>query len=227
MSADIAKIKNLRLILAARTEGLPKQLGLTQFLPMPHRLAIETLEIAGLWLGPRPVLEETEEFRQIIPYIVLQYGSEFIRYTRTPAGGEVRLHGRTSVGLGGHVDLADVATSGEAIDLVRTLENAADRELLEELGDVEILSKEWVGLLVENDSAVGRVHIGMIGLWRLRSFPAAIAEDAIGEVSSSSLSDLMADVERLETWSAMLLPWLGDVVVGRQAEAPSNVLDIV
>lgn len=217
MSIDPAKTKSLRLILAARTKGLPEQLGSTQFLPMPHRQAIETLEGAGLWLGPRPVLEETEEFRQIIPYIVLQYGSEFIRYTRTPAGGEARLHGRTSVGLGGHVDLADVETAGEAIDLMGTLENAADRELLEELGDVECVSKEWVGLLVENDSAVGRVHIGMIGLWRLHSLPAGIAEDAIGEVSLNSVSDLQADVDRLETWSTMLLPWLSDVAAERQA----------
>lgn len=215
MPVDPAKAKSLRLILAAKTEGLPKQLGSTQFLPMPHHQAIEALEGAGLWLGPRPVLEETDEFRQIIPYIVLQYGTEFIRYTRTPAGGEARLHGRTSVGLGGHVDLSDVETSGEAIDLVRTLENAADREVLEELGDVEIASKEWVGLLVENDSAVGRVHIGMIGLWRLRSLPAGIAEDAIGEVSSISVSALKADRERLETWSAMLLPWLSDVAIQR------------
>lgn len=211
MFADPAKAKSLRLILAAKTEGLPKQLGSTQFLPMSHSQAIETLEGAGLWLGPRSVLEESEEFRQIIPYIVLQYGSEFVRYTRTPAGGETRLHGRTSVGLGGHVDLADVETSGGVIDLVRTLENAAARELIEELGGVEIVSKEWVGLLVENDSAVGRVHIGMIGLWRLQSLPAGIAEDAIAEVSSISVSGLKADEDRLETWSVMLLPWLNDV----------------
>lgn len=212
MSNEAAKTKKLRLILAARADGLPKELGSTQFLPMPHRRTIEILEDAGLWLGPRPILEETEEFRQIIPYIVLQHGSEFIRYTRTPAGGEARLHGRISVGLGGHIDLPDVETKGEFIDLVRTLENAAKRELLEELGDVEIQSKEWIGLLVENDSSVGRVHIGVIGLWRLQSFPAATAEDAIGEVSFSSLSNLEADVGRLETWSAMLLPWLSDVV---------------
>jgi hypothetical protein len=130
---------------------------------------------------------------------------------------EARLHGRTSVGLGGHVDLADVETSGEVIDLVGTLEKAAGRELLEELGDVECVSKEWVGLLIEHDSAMGRVHIGMIGLWRLLSLPAGIAEDAIGEVSLSSVSELKADVDRLETWSAMLLPWLSDVAIERQA----------
>lgn len=204
--------KNLRLILAARTDGLPAKLGTTQFMPMPHHQAIEMLESAGLWLGPRPVLEETETFRQIIPYIVLQYDSQFIRYTRTPAGGESRLHGRTSIGLGGHIDLSDVRTSGEAIDLVRTLENAADRELLEELGNVDIATKTWVGLLVENDSAVGRVHIGMIGLWRLKSLPAGMVEDAISDVSAETVSDLRADQDRMETWSAMLLPWLSEQV---------------
>lgn len=211
MSCDVATAKCLQLVLAAKSEGLPEQLRSTQFLPMPHSQAIKTLESAGLWLGPRPVLEETEEFRQIIPYIVLQYGSEFIRYKRTAFGGEVRLHGRTSVGLGGHVDLSDVETSAGAIDLVRTLDNAAERELLEELGDVEVSSKEWVGLLLDGGSAVGRVHIGLIGLWRLQSLPAGIAENAIGEVMSVPVSDLMADVDRLETWSAMLLPWLSGV----------------
>lgn len=210
MQADPVNMKNLRLILAVQTAGLPKHLSETQFLPMPHRQAIETLETAGLWLGPRPVLEETADFRQIIPYVVLQYGSEIIRYTRTSAGGEARLHGRMSIGLGGHVDLSDVETSGEAINLIRTLQNACDRELLEELGEIEVESKEWVGLLVENDSAVGRVHIGVIGLWRLRSLPTALAEDAIGEVSSISITSVNADVARLETWSAMLLPWLND-----------------
>lgn len=210
MLVDQANGKSLRLILAAKTEGLPTELKSSKFLPMAHQQAIRTLEGAGLWLGPRPVLEETEEFRQIIPYIVLQYGSELIRYTRTPAGGETRLHGRTSVGLGGHVNLGDVETSGDAINLVCTLENAADRELQEELGGIGIISKQWIGLVVDNESAVGRVHIGVVGLWRLHSLPGGISEEAVGEVSLSSMSELKADLDRLETWSVMLLPWLQD-----------------
>lgn len=206
---------DLRLILAVKTSGLPNQLTPTTFLPMSHSEAIGTLERSGLWLGPRPALEQAEEFRQIIPYIVLSYGDGLIRYTRTIAGGETRLHGRTSIGLGGHIDLADVETSGGAIDLVRTLERAAGRELAEELGCVEVLSKEWVGLLVESDSAVGRVHIGMVGLWKLRSLPTGVSEDAIGEVTLASMGELAEIGDRLESWSAMLLPWLSEAVVGR------------
>lgn len=213
MLFDLAKSKDLRLILAVKTEGLSDELKTTQFLSMPHCLAIDTLEGAGLWFGPRSALEEAEEFRQIIPYIMLQYGSEFIRYTRTPAGGETRLHNRVSIGLGGHVDLADLKISDGVIDLVRTLENASDRELLEELGDVETVSKEWVGLLIDNESAVGRVHIGMIGLWRLRGIPTGLTESAIGDVSLKSPVQLKAEADHLETWSAMLLPWLADIAV--------------
>ena len=220
MSTQTIRSKSLRLILAAKTEGLPPQLRSTQFLPMSQRDAINTLEVAGLWFGPRPLLEQDESFRQIIPYIVLQHGSSFIQYTRTPSGGEARLHGRTSIGLGGHVDLDDASSLAEAIDLASTLENAANREIQEELGEVDVVSKQWAGLLVENDSAVGRVHIGMIGVWQIRSLPTGVTEDAIGEVSSRTISDLDADVERLETWSAMLLPWLNERASKRTCEVP-------
>lgn len=72
------------------------------------------------------------------------------------------------------------------------------------------MAKEWVGLLVESDTAVGRVHIGMVGLWQLRSLPTGMSEDAIGDVGLASARELQESADRLESWSAMLLPWLGE-----------------
>jgi len=175
--------------------------------------AVRALESAGLWFGPRRELEQMEEYRQIIPYIVLRKGSRLVRYTRTSAGGEARLHGRMSIGLGGHVDLADAVSRGGRIDLLATIERAAERELVEELGGAACEDRRWIGLLVDNDSAVGRVHVGLIGLWSLSTLPVAVAEDAIGEITAQSVTELAADAERLETWSAMLLPWL-EVEIG-------------
>ncbi len=217
--------KNLRLILAARTAGLPETLKTTQFLPMEHDDILKMFEDAGLWFGPRPVLEETEEFRQIIPYIVLKLGDRYLRYTRTPAGEEARLHGRVSIGLGGHVDLGDSEAFNEQVDLDATLDNAAARELEEELGGVNVMNQRWVGVLAENQSPVGRVHIGIIGVWELDadySFRGNSAEkaaeihrlltgqveEALGEVSLATLADLRAAGDRLEPWSAMLLDFL-------------------
>lgn len=198
----------LRLILAADASGLPPELGQTGFVPMEHGAAIGLLESAGLWFGPRRMLEELESYRQVIPYIVLRVGDRLVRYRRTPAGGEARLHGRTSVGLGGHVDLADAKSSGERFDLLGTVEEAAGREMREELGDVVCLRRRWVGLLVDNDTPVGRVHIGLIGMWDIDGLPDRASEDAVGEVAAVSLTDLKDDSASLETWSALLLPWL-------------------
>lgn len=198
----------LRLILATNTEGLPPVVGKTGFVPMHHGEAIGFLEQAGVWFGPRRVLEEREDYRQIIPYIVLCAGDRVVRYTRTPAGGETRLHGRMSVGLGGHVDLFDSKTSGDRFELLGTVEQAAERELQEELGEVTCTRRRWAGLLVDNDTPVGRVHIGLIGIWDIEELPDREAEDAVGDVELVSLGELQQNAEMLETWSAMLLPWL-------------------
>ena len=204
----------LRLILATSTAGLPPEVSGTSFTPMNHGDAIGLLEQAGAWFGPRRVLEEREEYRQIIPYIVLRAGDHVVRYTRTPAGGEARLHGRMSIGLGGHVDLVDARTSGDRFELLGTVEQAAQRELREELGDVACGGRRWVGLLVDNDTPVGRVHIGLIGIWEIEGLPDRAAEDAVGEVELASPAELRRDAERLETWSAMLLPWLESEMAG-------------
>lgn len=200
----------LRLILAARNAGLPSKLEQTGFYPMSGEEAILSLEAAGLWYGPRPVLEDTPEFRQIIPYVVVVCGSKIVRYRRTPAGNEGRLHGKISIGLGGHVDIADAVVHGEVFDLRGTIEEAASRELREELGDLQVESKEWIGLLVENESAVGRVHIGLVGIWQVSSAPGGVTEDCIGQVALASVDDLERESDNLELWSSMLLPRLSE-----------------
>jgi predicted NUDIX family phosphoesterase len=208
----------LRLILAADAAGLPPIMAETGFVPMEHGSALRFLEKAGLWFGPRRVLEELEGYRQVIPYIVLCVGDRVVRYRRTPAGGETRLHGRTSVGLGGHVDLVDARSADERFDLFATVEQAAEREITEELGDVTCLSRRWVGLLVDNDTPVGRVHIGLIGIWHIERLPDRQAEDAVGEVAAVSLAQLKNEATSLETWSALLLPWLESELTSERRE---------
>ena len=201
---------NHRLILAVSNVRLPAGLKQTSFLPLAEDEMWATLREAGAWLGPRSQLEDMPEFRQIIPYVALKCDDRFVRYTRTSAGGEGRLHGRVSIGLGGHVDLSDIVVSGDHVDLVRTLDDAARREVDEELLGVHALSRRWVGLLVDNDNPVGRVHIGVVALWELASAPHGSAEDAIGDWGLATLAELQADDARLETWSSLLVSrWVG------------------
>jgi predicted NUDIX family phosphoesterase len=197
-----------RMILATAAERLSDRFSGTGFHPSRGLEAVDAFHEAGLWIGPRETLEEDPSFRQIIPYIILKHGHDFVRYTRTPSGGEDRLHGRMSIGLGGHIDIPDIVCAGESIDLEETIHRATERELLEELGDIHVLDREWIGVLTDDDTEVGRVHIGVVAVWHLRAPPVERAEDAIGDVALCSLAELEAVSNRLESWSAMLLPHL-------------------
>lgn len=194
-----------RMILATAAEGLPKTLGTTGFHSFDAIEAFSVFHTAGLWIGPRDALEQIPSFKQIIPYIVLRVGDQFVRYTRTPAGGEDRLHGRMSIGLGGHIDLSDIVSVDDCVDLIATFQNATQRELDEEVGDIDCISREWIGILVDNDSDVGRVHIGIVGVWNLSTLPAGTNDDAISDISLCSIDELKRSRDRLEKWSAMVL----------------------
>lgn len=198
-----------KIILAVAANRLPFELQRTTFLPLDESQIIFVLQEAGLWLGPRPQLEDMPSFRQIIPYVVLKCGDKWVRYTRTSAGGEQRLHGRVSIGLGGHVDLPDVCMVGNSIDLRKTLDDAAEREVQEELPGVSCSSRHWAGLLVDNESAVGSVHIGVVAIWDLEYLPNGPTEDAISEAGLTSLTELIEAGPRLETWSSLLVAHFG------------------
>lgn len=186
----------------------------TGFHPMGEEEVLDHLTSAGLFIGPRPMLEEDERFRQIIPYIVIKQGPDFLGYVRGTDGGEARLHGKIAIGAGGHIDLADVRLEPDgSVGLSVTLDLAGSRELEEELvfsyGGLARLPPKirWAGLLVDNTDAVGRVHIGVVGVAETECEITA-KEDCISQLDSFSAEDLAAAEDRLESWSKLLLPHL-------------------
>lgn len=203
---------NQRMILATLAAALPESTLTTSFTPVEGLDMWETLNSSGLWLGPRETLETYPTFRQIIPYIVLSVDGRVIHYTRTPKGQEARLHDKVSVGFGGHVDLEDMQFFGNSIDLERTLNIGADREIDEEIGIVDVIKKTWVGLVVSNENPVDHVHIGVVAHWELASAPTGMTEDAVGNVGLDTPDALLMGVgDRLETWSWLYLQYLGRV----------------
>lgn len=189
------------------------------FFPIGEALTLDRLEKAGLFLGSRPMLEEDERFRQIIPYVVVRQGPDFLGYVRGTDGGEARLHGKISIGAGGHIDMADVELAEDgSVDLRETLHKAAYREMTEELcftrrdgplGYRQVAAPEvkWLGLLIDDADPVGRVHIGIVGVADCESEIEA-QESCISQLDSFTVEQLRQDQDRLEGWSALLLPSL-------------------
>lgn len=200
-------------ILAVRTAGLPPSLLTTGFHAMDSINIIATLEAAGLWIGPRYQLEEDEAFLQVIPYVVLKHRGSVAMYVRGEKGGEKRLHGLASIGIGGHIEDQDVHRDASGIFLSRTLWFSACREVDEEIGATGTSRDTWIGLLLDRTAPVGRVHIGVVGIWKIDQPITRAAEDAIKEVRMVPIRELPEHVSALESWSTMLVPEL----VGRYA----------
>lgn len=99
--------------------------------------------------------ETDNSFKQPIPYALIKRGNEVFIYERLQGAGEVRLHNKTSLGVGGHMN--DVK---EAKDFEEVLSVNLNRELEEEL----ILSKKPlkfipIGLINDDSDEVGEVHL--------------------------------------------------------------------
>src|SRR5687767_12552590 len=81
------------------------------FLPLADP-RLETI-LRGLCSSPREArrgdVEEDPTLKQPIPYVVVRRRGEgrvqeVFMYTRLTGGGEARLHGKVSVGVGGHMN---------------------------------------------------------------------------------------------------------------------------
>lgn len=105
---------------------------------------------------PRPEMEEDPSYRQIIPYVVLTRGDEVLVLRRLKKGGEKRLHGLLSIGVGGHINPVDEAERDE------TLMRGLRREVDEEVEVERALSLEPVGVINEETNEVGSVHLGFM-----------------------------------------------------------------
>src|SRR2546425_13221371 len=64
---------------------------------------------------PRAGVEEDASFKQIIPYLIVRHRGRLFLVQRSTEGGETRLHGKYSIGVGGHINPGDVEGAHDVI----------------------------------------------------------------------------------------------------------------
>ncbi|HEX5790831.1 MAG TPA: hypothetical protein VFY13_06735, partial [Luteolibacter sp.] len=178
-----------------RTEGLEEALG-------------RLLDERSHFFMDRAAAEEDPGHKQIIPYCIFRCGERILHYTRGKAGGESRLHAKISVGVGGHVNPADMdgGRTGAA-----TYHAAVTREIEEELVLPPHHPHRVIALLNDDSNPVGQVHLGVVHLIDLDSEQVSSAEDALLDLGFSPLSELNGPLhERLETWSQFCIRHLAE-----------------
>ena len=102
----------------------------------------------------RPVAEESPQWKQLIPYVVVRDGDLTFLMERTSAGGDPRLHRKASIGVGGHLNPVD---AGED-----PLQGGLRREWAEELVADWEPQFQLLGLLNDDTNPVGSVHLGVV-----------------------------------------------------------------
>lgn len=157
---------------------------------------------------PRSEMETDPRFKQLIPYVILQWTDEsgaiqIFAYTRGGGGGEQRLHAKRSVGIGGHISQED--SGGGHADAYK---KGMQRELSEEINLDTAYTESTEGLIYDSASEVGRVHLGVVHRFVLETPDVSSNEADLAEGGFHSLDALFAEPDRLETWSRLALEGL-------------------
>lgn len=152
---------------------------------------VEALTSLGRF-EPRAAMEHDPTFKQVIPYLVLRDGSRYFLMRRTRAGRDTRLHDRWSIGVGGHVNPGD----GEILGGLR-------REWREELEADFEPEFRLVGLLNDDTTDVGRVHIGVVYVAEAAGRAVRIRETEKLDGSFAAADTVRGIYEDMETWSQL------------------------
>jgi predicted NUDIX family phosphoesterase len=157
------------------------------------------LDPAVLSFRPRSEVEIDPSFKQIIPYVVLRCGDQVFHYTRGQKGSETRLRALRSIGVGGHISEADVSLFG---DLYRS---GLMREVEEEVHLDCPYTERCIGLINDDRTPVGQVHLGVVHVFDLAEPNARRRESVLSKAGFAPLAELRNQAEEFETWSQFLL----------------------
>jgi predicted NUDIX family phosphoesterase len=141
----------------------------------------------------RAEMEVDPSHKQLIPYLVLRDGPRYFLMRRTQAGGDVRLHDRWSIGVGGHLNPGDVDLFG-----------GLRREWQEELAADFEPSFAPLALLNDDTTDVGAVHLGVVFVADAAGRPVAVRETHKLIGSFATAAEVAAVSERLESWSRLV-----------------------
>lgn len=154
------------------------------------------VSVNGIFLQ-RDLAEVDENFKQIIPYLVYRCGSKYFLMQRSLKAGEQRLAGKFTLGIGGHIRQEDLKEGASVLDW-------AKREFFEEINFQGNYKATFLGLLNDDSSPVGRVHLGCLFLLEGDSEQICVKEE-LADGFLIERQDLCKYKDRMEVWSQILL----------------------
>jgi predicted NUDIX family phosphoesterase len=179
------------------------QLGSFQGLNFdPQRYLEAILSRGNNFFMARPKAESDPTHKQIIPYVLIAHGHNVLYYVRGKKGGEQRLIAKGSIGIGGHLNDSDESLFAWDEEAYRT---GVEREVNEEISLGSKFEDNIVALLNDDSTEVGRVHLGIVHVFKLEEPKVAKREAVITNLAFLARQELIARRDSLETWSQLCL----------------------
>jgi predicted NUDIX family phosphoesterase len=192
-------------VLVVRRE-LFDQLGSFQglnFEPRPYLDAI--LARGNNHFLSRPAAENDPAHKQIIPYALLACGERVLHYVRGKKAGEQRLVAKGSIGIGGHMNDEDESLFAWDEQAYRA---GVEREVNEEVEIATPFEDRIVALLNDDATEVGRVHLGVVHVFRLMEPKVQKREAMITNLAFLTRAELQERRQNLERWSQICVDHL-------------------
>jgi predicted NUDIX family phosphoesterase len=151
---------------------------------------------------PRGRMEEDPSFKQLIPYALFHWVDaagipHLFEYQRGSGMGEKRLHAKRSVGIGGHISSLD-AGAGTTHHVYR---EGMQRELDEEVAIDTAYDETIVGLINDDETPVGQVHLGVVHRCDVAEPRVQPREADVLDAGFRPVADILTRLDQFESWS--------------------------
>lgn len=147
---------------------------------------------------PRAEAEEDYTRKQVIPYVVVRHGEEYLMLHRTKKQTEKRLHDKLSLGIGGHINPGENSHD----DIIMS---GLYRELEEEVHIHQPAGLRFAGIINDESNNVSRVHLGMCFVLESSDGGFDVREKDLMSAQWVHRDRLDEHYGRFETWSQIVL----------------------
>lgn len=166
----------------------------------PERYLTAILSRGNNFFLRRAAAENDPSYKQIIPYAMMAHGDRVLHYVRGKKAGEQRLVAQASIGIGGHMNDADESLFAWDEEAYQA---GVEREVNEEIRIETTYDDRIVALLNDDSTEVGRVHLGVVHVFRLDEPKVQKREAMITNLQFLTRAELLARRDSLETWSQL------------------------
>ena len=167
----------------------------------------------------RSAAELDKRYKQLIPYALIICGDRILRYRRGKGGGETRLHGLFSVGVGGHISEEDTGLFATGVGY----REAMRRELMEEV-NIDVTREMAVAVINDDSTEVGYVHLGIVHVVYTDDEAIANGRDGIVGAEFVPVSEAAKNPEGYESWSRFCIENLESLLAKAAPIAPERAV---